>query len=502
MSARAIERIVILGGGTAGWLAASILSKVLERRVHITVVESEDIGTVGVGEATIPPILNLFLFLGLNEDELIKNVQGTFKLGIEFIDWYSKGSTYTHNFGGAGNPLGMLPFYQYWLKQKERGLAGSLSDYSLNDLAAHANRFGRLKRIPDTQMDGLTYALHFDAGLLARYLRGHCEVSGVIRKEGRVSGVNQRSDDGFIESLILQSGETVAADFFIDCSGFDGVLIEGALKSGYEDWSRYLPCDRAIAVPCASAGELKPYTQSRAHSAGWQWRIPLQHRTGNGHVFSSAFMEPEVAKDILLEHLDGAPLAEPRLLKFTTGRRKSSWVKNCLSLGLAGGFMEPLESTSIHLVQSALQRLLKMFPDTGFSPVEIAEYNRQTQHEYELIRDFLVLHYKATTRDDSPFWNYCRTMEVPDSLAHKMEYFKQRGRVIIEEDDLFKDMSWVQVLLGQGVMPEAASPLTETVDEKTLTEYFANLRQIFAHTVEALPKHADYIKRYCQASQV
>jgi tryptophan halogenase len=502
--ARPIENILILGGGTAGWLSATMLSKVLDGQAKITLVESDDIGTVGVGEATIPPILNLFLFLGLNEDELMRHVQGTFKLGIEFIDWRAKGHAYTHTFGGPGNPLGILPFYQYWLKQVQRGpewaaKTGSLWDYSFNDLAAKANKFARLKKIPDTQMDGLNYALHFDAGLLARYLRGHCEQNGVVRREGKVKGVNLRSADGFIESLTLESGETIAADFFIDCSGFQGLLIEGALKAGYEDWSHWLPCDRAIAVPCASAGPLKPYTQARAHPAGWQWRIPLQHRTGNGHVFSSRFMEPDEAQRILMANLDGAPLAEPRLLKFTTGRRKQAWVKNCLALGLAAGFMEPLESTSIHLVQSGLQRLMLCFPDKDFPQAEIDEFNRATRHEYELIRDFLVLHYKATERNDSPFWDYCRTMAVPESLSRKMDYFASRGRVLIEEEDLFKEMSWIQVLLGQGVMPKGCSPLADNVPAEHLHEYFQGIKQILDHTVQSLPSHADYVTRHCRA---
>ncbi len=500
MPAAPIRKIVILGGGTAGWLSAAMMSRVLGKTVDITLIESDEIGIVGVGEATIPPLVNLLVFLGLNEDDLLKHVQGTFKLGIEFRDWYEKGHSYGHMFGAPGNPLGVLPFHQYWLRHHHAGKAGRLWDYSLNALAAEQNRFGRLRTIPDTpNMEGMNYALHFDAGLLAKYLRGHYEKQGVIRREGKVSGVNLRSADGFIESLTLQSGEVIDGDFFFDCSGFQGLLIEGALKAGYEEWTQYLPCDRAWAVPCASAGLLRPITQTRAHSAGWQWRIPLQHRTGNGHVFSSAFMELEAARDILMANLDGEALAEPRLLKFVTGRRKSSWVKNCVSLGLASGFMEPLESTSIHLVQSALQRLAQMFPDTGFNQPEIDEYNRRTRREYDLIRDFLVLHYKATKRDDSPFWNHCRTMAVPDSLTAKVAYFRQHGRVIIEEDDLFKEASWVQVLIGQGIMPESFSPLTLTVHEDGLEDYMKNIRHIYDVLLPKIPPHADYIARYCKA---
>ena len=502
MPAAPIKKIVILGGGTAGWLAASMLMKVLGKTVGITLVESEEIGTVGVGEATIPPLIDLLKFLGLDEVEVMRNVQGTYKLGIEFIDWYQKGYAYSHAFGSPGKPLGVLPFYQYWLRQQANGKGGSLWDYSLNEMAAKQNRFAHMKVIPDTNMEGLNYALHFDAGLLARYLRAICERSGVVRREGKVSGVNQNSDSGFIESLTLQSGEAIAGDFFLDCSGFNGLLIEGALKSGYEEWTHWLPCDRAFAVPCKSVGELKPYTQARAHTAGWQWRIPLQHRTGNGHVFSSAFMEPDAAQRILMANLDGEALAEPRMLRFVTGRRKSSWVKNCVSLGLASGFMEPLESTSIHLVQTALQRLLNLFPDTGFNQPEIDEYNRKTKREYELIRDFIILHYKATRRDDTPFWNYCRTMTVPDSLNLKIEYFRQHGRVIIEEDDLFKEANWIQVLIGQGILPESFSPLTLNVSETDLDGYFDSLRQIYARTVAGMPSHDAFIARYCKAAPV
>jgi len=500
MAAAPIKKIVILGGGTAGWLAASMLVKVLGKTVEITLVESEEIGTVGVGEATIPPLINLLNFLGLDEAEVMRNVQGTYKLGVEFADWYEKGHTYRHMFGAPGNPLGVLPFYQYWLRQQAQGKGGSLWDYSLNELAAKQNRFTHMKAIPDApRMDGLNYALHFDAGLLARYLRGVCERSGVVRREGKVAVVNQNSETGFIESLTLASGEAIEGEFFLDCSGFRGVLIEDALHAGYEEWTHWLPCDRAVAVPCATSGPLRLLTQTRARTAGWQWRIPLQHRIGNGHVFSSGFMEADEATRVLLDNLDGEALADPRHLRFVTGRRKTSWKKNCVALGLAAGFMEPIESTTIHMVQSALQRLLNLFPDTGFNQPEIDEYNRKTQREYELIRDFIILHYNATKRDDTSFWNYCRTMSVPDSLTTKIEYFRQHGRVIVEEDDLFKEANWIQVLIGQGIMPESFSPLALNVGEADLDGYFDSLRQIYANTVAGMPTHDDFIARYCKA---
>ncbi|WKL56053.1 tryptophan 7-halogenase [Asticcacaulis sp. ZE23SCel15] len=499
MNDQAIKRVVIVGGGTAGWLSAAMLARVVNRSIEIVLVESDEIGTVGVGEATIPPLANLFIFLGIPEHQMLAAVQGTYKLGIEFVDWYRKGHRYTHAFGSPGRDLGIVPFYEYWLKEHLAGRGGSLWDYSLNDLAAQAGRFAPLKQVPNAPMAGLTHAWHFDAGLLAKYLRRVCEAQGVTRREGMVSGVNLRAEDGFIDSLTLSDGAVIEGDLFIDCSGFRGLLIEGALKAGYEDWTHFLPCDRAIAVPCASTQTLLPYTRATAHSAGWQWRIPLQHRIGNGHVFSSAFMAEDEARDILMTNLDGKALADPRTLSFTTGRRKASWVKNCVAFGLSSGFMEPLELTSIHLVQSGMTRFLKFFPDKGFSALEIAEYNRLTRHEYELIRDFLVLHYKATQRDDSDFWNHCRTMAIPDSLAHKIDYFREHGRLIIEEADLFRDSNWAQVLIGQGIIPKSPSPLTLTVSDEKLAEYMANMRQLLSATVAGLPDHGAYVAQNCRA---
>ncbi len=499
MSDTEIRTIVIVGGGTSGWMAAATLARAFGTRLAIRLVESDEIGIIGVGEATIPTLNTFNQFIGLDENEMVKATQGTFKLGIEFVDWYRKGQSYFHQFGPFGRPFGILPLYQYWLKRHLDGKGGSLWDYSFNEHAAVANRFARVDHIPDTPLDGLTHAFQFDASLYARFMRTLCEKQGVERIEGRVTGVNQRADDGFIESLTLQSGQVVAGDLFIDCSGFRGLLIEETLKTGYEDWSHWLPSDRAWAVPCASVSPLTPYTRATAHTAGWQWRIPLQHRTGNGHVFSSRFMAEDEARAILLDHLDGTPLTEPRLLKFVTGMRKQAWVKNVVSLGLASGFLEPLESTSIHLAQAGITRLLIMFPDKGFNPVEMAEYNRLSRREYELIRDFIVLHYKATARDDSPFWNHVRTMDVPDSLTRKIDYFRQHGRVLIENDDLFKEMSWVQVLLGQGVIPAAASPLTSVLSDDQIDGVLDNIRTILVNATARLPSQEAFIARYCKA---
>jgi tryptophan halogenase len=495
-----IKTVVIVGGGTAGWTAAALMARAFAGRLDIRLVESEEIGTVGVGEATIPTILTLNQFLGLDENEMMKASQATFKLGIEFVDWYKTGSTYTHQFGPFGRPLGVLPFYQYWLKRHLDGApaGGSLWDYSFNDHATRRNRFARLDRIPDAPLDGLVHAFQFDALLYAQYLRRLCERQGVTRIEGRITQVDQR-DDGFVEAVVLDDGRAISGDLFLDCSGFRALLIEGTLKAGFEDWTRYLPCDRAWAVPCRPAGPLLPYTRATARSAGWQWRIPLQHRTGNGHVFASRFMDEDTARGVLMAHLDAEPLAEPRLLSFTTGRRRSAWVKNVVAIGLASGFVEPLESTSIHLAQAGVTRLLTLFPDTGFDPAEIAEYNRLTQREYESVRDFIVLHYKATARDDSPFWNHVRTMNLPDSLTRKIDFFRQHGRVLAEPDDLFKEMSWVQVLLGQGIVPGAAAPLTAVLSDAQIDEVMNNLRTIYADAAAGLPPHDAFIARHCRA---
>lgn len=499
-----IKRVVVAGGGTAGWIAASLLNRVLGKAVEVILIESDDIGIIGVGEATIPPLMNLFTFLGLSESEVVRAVQGTYKLGIDFVDWQRPGHRYFHAFGTLGRDLGIVPFYQYWLKAHMEGRGGPLEVYSLTAQAAFANRFAPLKRIPDTDIEGITHALHFDAGLLARYLRGKCQAEGVIRREGEIVGVNLRAEDGFIESLQLKSGTAIAADFFIDCTGFRALLIEGALRSGFDDWSHWLPCDRAWAVPCNHGADLAasatPYTRVTARPAGWQWRIPLQHRIGNGHVFSSRFMDEDAARDILLDQLDAEPLAEPRLLKFTTGRRRASWVKNCLALGLASGFLEPLESTSIHLVQSAMTRFVKMFPSRAITPLEQAEFNRQTRHEYELIRDFLVLHYWATERDDSDFWRYCRTMDLPETLKVKVDYFREHGRLLVEEADLFRESNWAQVLIGQGVLPQAPASLATLVDDNALADYMTNIRQIIASTVPKLPPHVTFIDQLNRAA--
>jgi tryptophan halogenase len=492
-----ITSVVIVGGGTAGWMAAASLARTLGQQVSIRLVEANDIGTVGVGEATIPQIKLFNNLLGLDEHDFLRNTQGTLKLGIEFINWGAMGDSYMHAFSGIGIDLGLLDFHHYWLRSVQQGDASSLWDYSLNTLAAKKNCFGKMEKVGTTHLPGINYAYHFDAALFAQYLRRYCEKFQVVRTEGKVIATQLRADDGFIDSIQLEDGEIIRGDLFIDCSGFHGVLIEGALKTGYENWSHWLPCDSAIAVPCAATTPLLPYTKAIAQSAGWQWRIPLQHRIGNGHVFSSKFMSDEKATQILLNNLDGKILTEPRKLQFTTGKRKKFWNKNCVALGLASGFMEPLESTSIHLVQSALARLIDLFPRQDFVQVDIDEFNRQLSAEYEHIRDFLILHYHATQRSDSEFWNYCRTMPVPDSVTRKLELFRANGRIYREDNELFTELAWLQVMVGQGIKPRAYHPLADNLTSVQLREYLANVQTIALKAANALPAHRDYIAHYC-----
>lgn len=491
-----IQHIVIVGGGTAGWMAAAALAKIIGPLSKITLVESEQIGTVGVGEATIPSIRLFNQLLGLDENEFLKKTKGTIKLGIEFTNWGRLGSSYLHAFGNLGLDLGMAKFYQYWLRQKHQGRDCSLWDYSFNAQAARLNRFESIEHIEGTPLSGLTHAFHFDAGLYARYLREHSEKQGVERLEGKVNRVTLNSEDGSIESVSLENNDIIKGDLFIDCSGFKALLIDDALKSRYEDWTHYLPCDRAIAVPCESAGELLPYTKATARSAGWQWRIPLQHRIGNGHVFSSSYISDDEAQAQLMSNLDGAPTAEPKLIKFTTGMRREAWVKNCVAIGLSNGFMEPLESTSIHLIQSAISRLLTLFPNKQFSQLEIDEFNRQTAFEFESIRDFLILHYKANSRTDTDFWRDCADMTIPESLSNKIELFRENGRLFRNNDELFTDVGWLQVLIGQEISPRGFHPIADTIEAVKVDKYLDDLKQIFKREANKLGSHSDFITRY------
>jgi tryptophan 7-halogenase len=493
-----IRNIVIAGGGTAGWMAAAAFSKVLNERWTITLVESEEIGTVGVGEATIPVINVYNNALELDENEFMRETSATFKLGIEFRNWGRVGDSYIHGFGPLGPDIGITKFHHYWLKMRAAGKASALEDYSINIAAARANKMLRAqKELGASPLAEIAHAYHFDAGLYAAFLRRYAEKRGVKRIEGKIRSVSTRTDNGFVDALTLEDGQRIDGDLFIDCTGFRGLLIEQTLKTGYDDWTHWLPCDRAWAVPCESVSPLTPYTRSTAHGAGWQWRIPLQHRTGNGHVFASAFIKEEEAARVLMERLDGKPLAEPRMLKFVTGKRKKLWNKNVVAVGLASGFLEPLESTSIHLIQSTVSRLASLFPDQGFNEADTEEFNRQSDFEFERIRDFIILHYHATERSDSEFWNYCRTMPIPDTLAHKMALWRANGRVFRENAELFSEISWVEVFLGQNVMPRGYHPLVDALSEDKIAKFLGNVSSTIARCVQAMPTHAEYVAQQC-----
>ncbi len=494
-----IENVVIVGGGTAGWIAAAALSKFLPKSIAITLIESEAIGTVGVGEATIPQIRRLNASLGLDEAEFVRETNGSFKLGIEFNNWGHIGESYLHTFGDAGINLSSLHFHQYWLKHVAEGGEGSLWDYSLHHNVAYQNKFGQLDRVGKTSMTGLAYAFHFDAGLYARYLRRFAEANDVTRREGRIVDTQLAAETGHIASIQLENGDRISGDLFIDCSGFRGLLISDALGVGYRDWSKWLPCNKAVAVGCDKTEPLLPYTKATAHEAGWQWRIPLQHRTGNGHVFCDGFTDDETATARLLENLDAAPLGEPKVLHFTTGRREKFWDKNCVSLGLASGFLEPLESTSIHLIQSNISRLIELFPTKAFDPSHETEYNRQVGHEYDLIRDFLIMHYHRTDREDSEFWRYCKHMHVPETLQTKMALFADTGLLYKDPEDLFRESSWVQVMLGQGLMPKGYHPMADRLSADQLKDFLGSVKKLIANASAQLPAHQDFIASHCAA---
>lgn len=490
---------VIVGGGTAGWMAAAALARFSPPGTRIRLVESDQIGTVGVGEATIPQIRLFNQSLGIDEDEFVRETNGSFKLGIEFVGWSGGSSRYIHAFGTIGRGLGLVPFHHYWLRHAQAGDATGYWDYSASAVAAAQNRFARDTGRPELP-SGVAWAFHFDAALYAAYLRRYAEARGVERTEGVVGDVSLDGETGHVRHVTLQSGERIAGDFFIDCSGFRGLLIEGALGAGYDDWTPLLPCDRALAVPSANAGPLTPYTRAIAREAGWQWRIPLQHRTGNGLVYSSAHLSDERAAEILLANLDGAPLAEPRPLRFTTGRRRRAWVGNCVALGLSAGFLEPLESTSIHLIQSGIARLLELYPTDPVSPADIVEYNRQTEHEWLGVRDFLIFHYHANDRPE-PFWRERRETTVPDTLRHRMALFRETGRVTHRADELFTEIAWTQVMLGQGVKLQAYHPLADALPPDQLAEFLRLARSHAAQVAARMPSHQQYIAAHCAAPQ-
>ena len=491
-----VQRIVIAGGGTAGWMAAAAIAHNMRETVDLTLVESDAIGTVGVGESTIPPLATFNRVIGVKEADFMAATNATFKLGIWFEGWRTGAADdrYFHSFGITGRDHWTAGFQHFWLHGREKGHRQPYDDYCLELVAAREEKFAHL---PDNR---LNYAFQLDATAYGRFLRRLAEQNGARRVEGRIAEVELDGASGDIAALKLESGERIEGDLFIDCTGFRALLIEGALHAGFEDWTHWLPCDSAIAIQTESGRPAPPYTRAMAHDAGWQWRIPLQHRTGNGLVYCSRYLSRDDALARIEGNLEGEAITDPNFLRFTTGTRRRQWHRNCVAIGLSGGFMEPLESTSIHLIQRAILRLIRMMPAGGvISDRDIAEFNDQQLLDMEQIRDFLILHYKATERRDSAFWRHCAAMEIPDSLAQKIELFRETGRVFRRNEELFAENSWVQVMMGQGIVPQRYHPIAAKLGDAELDRLLSGLRQDVARTVASLPSHTDYIARYCAA---
>jgi tryptophan halogenase len=494
---QSLKNIVILGGGSAGWMTAAALSSLLSpQSISVTLIESEAIGTVGVGEATIPDIINFNALLGINEAEFLKATNGTFKLGIEFINWGNKGESYFHPFGTHGVDMQGIDFHQYWLYSKYSGDETPIQDYSICSLAAAKNKFAKPDTNPRSPLSHLRYAYHIDATEYARYLRGYAENRGVKRIEGKVMTVTQDDESGDIQSLTLESGKEIKGDFFFDCTGFRSLLSGKTLGTSFTDWSHWLPCDTAQTVASESGTELLPYTKSTAQSAGWQWRIPTQKRTGNGHIYSSQYMDDDQAIETLLDGLDTPVSGTPRKIRFRTGCLEEFWRNNCIAIGLSAGFLEPLESTSLYLIQMGISRFISLFPTSPASDVIKKEYNIQMMKEFAQVRDFIILHYKATKRDDSPFWNYCRNMDIPDSLQRKMDLFQEAGRVFRYEDELFAKPSWVAVCLGQNLIPKAYDPIVGTLPIEQVQHSLNSMRSGLGTAVHKLPAHQRFIEQF------
>jgi tryptophan 7-halogenase len=489
-----MKRVVIAGGGTAGWMAAAALSQQFRGIVDVTLVESEEIGTVGVGESTIPPIRAFHRLLNIDEQEFMRATAATFKLGISFEDWKRPGDRYIHSFGMNGKPTWVCEFHHFWLHSLTRGIQSELGDYCLELHAARREKFAT-----SAQSD-INFAYHLDASVYAKFLRKFSEGHGAKRVEGKIRDVRQNADSGFVEALVLDSGQVIEGDLFIDCTGFRGLLIEQALHTGYEDWTHWLPCDSAVAVQTESVGPAVPYTRAIAHEAGWRWRIPLQHRVGNGLVYCSRYMTDQQATEKLISEVQGRTLIQPRVIKFRAGRRLKAWSKNVVALGLASGFLEPLESTSIHLIMTGTTRLMRLFPFNGVVQSFVDQYNEEVLRELEAIRDFLVLHYHAVERDDSPFWRHCRRMAIPASLARRMEMFRKSAHAWQYEGELFRVDSWTQVMLGQGITPERYHHYAKAMSDQDLARFLSALRGSIEQAVAQMPRHQDFLDRYCKAS--
>jgi tryptophan halogenase len=504
----AIKQIVIVGGGTAGWMAAAALSRLKTNNlVDITLIESEAIGTVGVGEATIPPFVNFNELLEVGESEMLSAVQGSFKLGIQFVNWGEIGDSYIHPFGAYGYTMGGISFQHVWHRLRQQGDKRPIQVFNVETMAAYFGRFSRTqdytKNFQREDLPPVNYAYHINATAYAAFLRKYAEKRGVVRQEGKIVDVKLHGDSGDVASVQLDSGKIIAGDLFVDCSGFRGLLIEQALQTGYTEWTHWLPCDRAVALPCNrdDGSPPPPFTRATAHSAGWQWQVPLQHRNGNGHVYCSSFMEADEAHDILVNNIAGKPTADPNHLRFVTGHRNRFWNRNVVAVGLAAGFMEPLESTSIHLINTAVDKLISMLSLDGISDAQRDTFNRLTAREYARIRDFLILHYKATERTDSEFWNYCRTMSVPDTLTQKIELFKATGQIFREEDELFTETSWAAVMMGQRIPMVGHNPVADTMDLAKTKQELDEMEQSIRYVVQNMPSHEQFLAQYCPAKE-
>ncbi len=494
MNGQPIKNIVIAGGGTAGWMTAAALSKHFGKVLNVTLVESDDISTVGVGEATIPTLHVFHDLLKINEAEFMAATNATFKLGISFEGWNNIDQDYIHSFGTLGKGCWAAGFQHFWLRGKQLGMVSELGDYCPEHVACRREKFAVLPK------QNRNHAFHFDAGLYAKFLRKYSEANGITRVEGRIADVELNPINGHIQSLKMVSGNTIEGDLFIDCTGFSGLLIEKALHTGYEDWSHWLPCDSAIAVQTDITQHV-PFTRSIARASGWQWRIPLQNRTGNGLVFCSKYWSDQEAMDVLLNNIEGRPINPPRVIKYRTGVRRKQWNKNCIAIGLSSGFIEPLESTSIHLIQQSIVRLLKLLPSKDMESSKVDKFNDQMRYEIDNIRDFIILHYNATERDDSDFWNYCRRMDIPDSLRERMELFRNSSHVYKADMELFGESSWVQVMMGQGIMPEKYHRIVDMMEEGELKEFLDVIRSSISKRIDSFPNHVDFINQYCLAGK-
>jgi len=490
------QKIVVAGGGTSGWLAAAALGKLFSKSLDVTIIESEEIGRIGVGEATIPPLRSFHRLIGIDELDMIKSIRATYKLGIEFVNWGRKGEKYFHSFGVTGKDCWACDFQHFWVAGKQKKFADQFKVYSPESMAALSGKMWAY------QEHGMNFAFHLDAGLYAEYLKQHAIKHGVRWVEGKFTNANIDAVTGNIVSLTMENGEKIEGDLFIDCTGFSGRLIEGALNTSYIPYGHYLPCDSAVAVQTESCGEPRPYTQAIAHDFGWQWRIPLQHRVGNGLVYCSRYVSDDDALNTLLQNLESKAITEPRAFKYKTGRRTKAWNKNCIAVGLAAGFLEPVESTSIHLAMSAVLRLMKLLPHGEIRPVHVEEYNKQFCEEMDRVRNFIILHYNATEREDSAFWRYCKNMEIPLALEHRIKLFRETGAIPLQEKELFQVDSWTQVLIGQNIEPESYHPIVDQMSNEELRNFLDGLKGVVEQKVSQMPSHQEFIDRYCKAPMV